>query len=311
MEKLMEVAAEHNVFLGPGTQQVGDKTIGCLGVDINRTFDKNCYLTAHNAYAAKAYGWVYFQQTHKIYDQLRMGVRAVQLDIYPHEGDICLMHGGEGISSFIKPLSDCNKLSEIFAEIKQFLDENPSEVVTCIFETYVTDPAMMAKAIADGAVTDLIFWCNGTNGGPTCPPWPTLKEMIDSNKRLVLWSYKWEGDGLPCQWGYAVENVYGDACCEKETWARSRSDNYPMTHENPMCIMNHFPDKSFTLVEGILNLGARRNSSSKLLEHVEDIKVARGGNRLPSFISVDMHEVGDGGGPALAVTKVNEMFASV
>jgi hypothetical protein len=46
------------------------KTASEYGVDLNRKFDKNCWIATHNSHANRDQGFVYYQQTFDIKEQL-------------------------------------------------------------------------------------------------------------------------------------------------------------------------------------------------------------------------------------------------
>ena len=64
-------------------------------------------------------------------------------------------------------------------DIHQFLATHPAEVVVVINQDYVT-PADFVQAVGDAGLTRYVF------KGLASEPWPTLREMIERNQRLVL-----------------------------------------------------------------------------------------------------------------------------
>jgi len=64
-------------------------------------------------------------------------------------------------------------------DIHQFLVTHPAEVVVVVNQDYVT-PADFVEAIGDAGLTRYVF------KGLAREPWPTLREMIERNQRLVL-----------------------------------------------------------------------------------------------------------------------------
>src|SRR6185369_10751744 len=51
-------------------------------INSSRHYDQVTFVTAHNAFAATDYGWIYAQQGLTITDQLKLGVRGLMLDIH-------------------------------------------------------------------------------------------------------------------------------------------------------------------------------------------------------------------------------------
>jgi hypothetical protein len=63
--------------------------------------------------------------------------------------------------------------------IRDFLQVNPGEVVMLVVEDYV-QPLELAQAFEAAGLLDYVYT------GPTRTPWPTLRELIDANQRLIV-----------------------------------------------------------------------------------------------------------------------------
>jgi hypothetical protein len=63
--------------------------------------------------------------------------------------------------------------------IHSFLVENASEVLVLVIEDYVSAQDL-AAAFTDSGLDGLVYQ------GPSGPPWPTLREMIDSGRRVLV-----------------------------------------------------------------------------------------------------------------------------
>jgi hypothetical protein len=121
-------------------------------LDLHEPITKNNILGTHNSYNSRAYRtatrYIDPQQKHSIYDQLRLGARFVELDAhwtYKINGldwgnEILLCHSGIG-KNFGDVHVGCSlsdrKLTEGLQEVRQFLDENPSEVIMLFIEDHV------------------------------------------------------------------------------------------------------------------------------------------------------------------------------
>jgi len=104
----------------------------------------NNTIGTHNTYNSKVYRtavrYLYPQQKHSIYDQLRLGARFIELDAhwtYKTDGfdwgnEILLCHSGIG-KSFGDVHVGCSladrKLTDGLQEVRNWLDENPAEVI--------------------------------------------------------------------------------------------------------------------------------------------------------------------------------------
>lgn len=87
------------------------------------------------------------------------------------ERDVYLCHG------FCEP--GAIKASTAFAQIRDFLAANPSEVLVIVIEDYV-EPAEIAALVERSGLIDYVF------KGPVGTPWPSLQEMIDSGGRVLM-----------------------------------------------------------------------------------------------------------------------------
>src|SRR5919108_4254885 len=79
------------------------------------------------------------------------------------------------------------RLSSVLDDIHDFLVANPDEVLVVINQDYVT-PADFVKAANDAGLGDLVY------SGPITDTEPTLRDMIDSGRRLVFLAENHAGD---------------------------------------------------------------------------------------------------------------------
>jgi hypothetical protein len=70
-------------------------------------------------------------------------------------------------------------LELVLDQLHDFLVANPGEVVVVINQDYVT-PADFVSAVEDAELDELAY------RGPATGDWPTLREMIDSDQRVVF-----------------------------------------------------------------------------------------------------------------------------
>jgi hypothetical protein len=93
-------------------------------------------------------GWIYSMQSLSIKEQLELGVRGIMLDIYGEGENILLCHGGCGplhglqrslttsvgalLGAQLHPL-----LADTLYLIQNWLCQNPQEIVTLFFESYI------------------------------------------------------------------------------------------------------------------------------------------------------------------------------
>ncbi len=237
-----------------------------------RRYDEVAYPTTHNAMSSEEDGFVNPNQYAGLERQLDDGVRGLMLDSHLFEGETLLCHGTCLLGSL--PLADG------LTTIRGFLDRNRGEVVTIIFESQVTAEATAVAFEASGLDRYV-------HAQPPGVPWPTLRELIDADTRVVVFTddagdaggtYDWYMD----VWAHAWETPYAAETTEDFTCDINRGDA-----ANPLFIFNHFLTRSFAVPEE----AATTNGNPLLIDRAMACMAASG--RLPSFVTIDFHSEGD------------------
>jgi len=240
-----------------------------------KRYNEVAYLTTHNAFNTHQDHFLYPNQSFSITRQLTDGVRALMIDVYEKDGIPIVYHGYSILGSA--------PLSSNLNEISDFLKHNPNEVVTIIFECYVS-ATVIEQALQNAGLLSMVY----TKASNTL--WPTLQELIDTNKRLLIFSDK--KDASPAQkwyhyvWNYAVETSFSavDTSDLKSTFNRGNPTN-------DLFILNHF------LVSKTFGTGSRSNAkmanSNPFMEDRINICRSETG-KFPNFITVDFYDIGDG-----------------
>ncbi|KQX50019.1 hypothetical protein ASD33_15425 [Streptomyces sp. Root1304] len=283
-----------------------------------RTFDQMTYLTTHNSMSnteQDAGHIIAPNQPHSILTQLNDGVRGLMVDVYDQEGRIVLCH---------KP--DCatatrQAMTVPMGEIGSFLRSRPGEIVTIFMEDHVSG-AQLRTALAGlfgerndngtvktaGTLSDLVFdpreWNVRTRG------WPKVQDMINANKRLVMFS---QGDdkeslGVMHDQDWTVENYWsmGPGLGSSDWTCRTRWGSIPLSTQayatgvtgeptafRPLFVMNHFRDVPMS--------PTYRNDNEKLQNRAERFCMPAA-RKKPNFLTVDQYRDGD---PMAAVTALN------
>ena len=234
-----------------------------------RRFDQVAYLTTHNAMANAADGFRFPNQADDVPTQLAKGVRAFMLDTHDQGGEVLLCHSVCQLGQ--KPLV------ETLADLRDFLQANPREVVSIIFESYVTEEATAAAFDAAG----LLPLVHAQTPGD---PWPTLAQMIGAGTRLVVFSDNATGNvpwHLPV-WAHAFETHWSAKTLADFSCAPNRGDP-----ANPLFILNHF----LTNPVAAEALAAEANANPYFVDRARQCQAATG--HLPNFVTVDFATVGD------------------
>lgn len=96
---------------------------------------------------------------------------------------------------------------QTLADIKTFLDANPTEVITIFIEDYVHTPNGITNLFKSAGL--MKYWMPVGMMASNGKPWPTLGEMIQRNHRLLVFtqdSTKESTEGVAYQWRYTTEN---------------------------------------------------------------------------------------------------------
>ena len=237
-----------------------------------KRFDQVVYVTTHNAFNYSGP----FQapnQTYPVSQQLQDGVRAFMLDVYDQNGIPTLYHSFSFLGN--EPLQD------VLTDVRLFLEQHPNEVVTLIFECYISANEMDTVFTNSGLKPYLHEQLLGS-------PWPTLQNMIDVGKNLVVLTDV--DDAGPGQGWY---HYMWDHCVETHYSANSRLDfscDYNRgDSSNALFILNHFVTS--IVGTGLFDSSAAVNSNPYLLNRSNECMSITG--KLPNFLTVDFYEAGD------------------
>jgi hypothetical protein len=253
------------------TEQEALDPPGCNGhaALCGRRFDEVAYATTHNAMANKADGFIGPNHMEDVPTQLADGVRGLMLDIHMHEGEVALCH------------ANCDwgmmPLVEGLGQIRDFMEAHPREVLTILFETYVSNEDTGAAFVVAGLEEMLHAQITGE-------PWPTLQEMIDSGRRLVVFTdhqsetYPW----LHRTWDHCFDTNWAAKTLEDFSCDRLRG-----AEGNPLFILNHFLTDPLPFPY----LAEQANANPFFIERALECQLAH--ETLPNFVTVDFYAIGD------------------
>jgi hypothetical protein len=163
-------------------------------------------------------------------------------------------------------------------EIRDFLVVNPGEVVILVIEDYVL-PADLHRLFDETGLLPFVYT------GRTSPPWSTLREVIDANQRLIVFS-EVRNQGVGWLHPAAVtfqETPYTfhkpeDFSCRPNRGGTSGS----------LFMMNHWIE---TTPAPRPSNAAIVNAYDFLLRRARQCERARG--HMPNVIMVDFYDIGD------------------
>ncbi|HEY7194701.1 MAG TPA: hypothetical protein VH439_13260 [Gemmatimonadales bacterium] len=308
------------VFRAPAAQ-VEDTSVvtECNGYArlCNRRLDQVVFAGAHNAMSnAEIPGWLFPHQPRVLPRQLEDGIRALLIDVHygvPAGEHVITDFDREGgsvdkIRGALGPeatdaavrirnrfmghetgssgLYFCHGFCELGAYpvgptlegIRDYMVANPGEVVIIVVEDYVT-PQDLAVAFQDAGLLNLIYT------GPLAKPFPTLRQLIDLDQRLVVF----------------IESGKPGVPWLRPAWQSMQET--PYTFHEPKdfsCRPNRGPRTApfFQINNWIETTPAPRpsnaeivNSYDALLARARECRQERG--QLPNILAVDFYDVGD------------------
>ena len=253
----------------------------------SKQYNEVAYLTTHNAFNSDEDGLLFPNQTYNISSQLNDGVRGLMIDVYNDLFGTPVVYHSIIALGYI-PLSD------IFNDIKIFLDNNPNEVITIILECYVTANDIEDE-INQSGLSNYLYTHNTV--------WPTLQNMIDNDNRLVIFSDVDDAsssqDWYHYVWEYAVETHYSVGNINDFTCDFNRGD--PL---NDLFIFNHFVTDA-NLGYGLYNESNDVNANPFFITRALNCQDET--NKFPNFVTVDYYELGDG---LVVVDQLNGLNAT-
>lgn len=267
----------------------------------NLKYAEATFAATHNANVSGAYQITFLNQTKSLTQQLDDGIRALMLDIDYMFGVPTLCHGNNKCS--LGWLST----EKGFGEIKSWLDKNPNEVVTLIFESYVNADDLQ-KSLDEAGLMDFAFVPKDI----AQPDWSTtLGEMISTGRRLVIFTVQGSDyrdsylnnrsafmqAGLLYGNYYLRQSAYSGT--EQGSWACDCVDGRPCNNaRTQLYVVNHFIT-SF-IGTGDINSAKFVNRTPSVLRHAEQCKQQRG---RANFIAVDFYQTG--AGPVVSARALN------
>ncbi|WP_420589267.1 phosphatidylinositol-specific phospholipase C domain-containing protein [Bacterioplanoides sp.] len=167
-------------------------------LDIHEPLSENSILGTHNSYNSEVYrnATRYHdpQQKHSIYDQLRMGARFLELDAhwtYKIKGfdwgtDVLLCHSGIG-----KSIGDVHvgcsltdrRLTEGLEEVRNWLNENPTEVIILYIEDHVDGEHGKLWDALNSKLGNKFY---ASNGCKAIPNDLSEADVLQAGKQVVL-----------------------------------------------------------------------------------------------------------------------------
>ena len=281
---------------GPGSEEM--RCNGSVRL-CDRRLDEVTFAGAHNAMAAKGDGWLIANQDEGMPAQLRAGVRALLLDTqyWETEASVAATLRSSSLApqamAFLSRVNNqprpgpllCHSfcamgsktLTEGLSEIRDFLDANRNEVLLVIFEDLVSVEDTEAAFRESGLLRYAYARPPGT-------PWPTLRQLIERDERLVVFSERGlAGPGwYHPAWGNLQDTRFAYPALEAFDCAANRG-----SAGSDLLMVNHWlgglvPDR---------HEAESANRYDVLKRRLEQCRSERG--KAPNILAVDFVVAGD------------------
>jgi hypothetical protein len=321
---LVALVALLAVNAAPGQRSIAAAALGgaaCNGhVELcDRAYDEVTYAATHNSMTAADENWLFPEQPTDIIGQLDDGIRVFLIDswygqrtsrgqvIATAEGsrpaalkEANAQFGPEVTASFLRlreaaaltptgPRAPflCHTLCEFGAirwdtqmiRVQKWLVAHPREVVTFFVQDEVT-PADTAAVFDTAGLLPFVVT------QPPGQPWPTLRQMIDSGRRVVVLMENTSG-GSRFPWLLPGFTWVQDTPFENPTIADLSCRRERGLPDSPILLVNHWLGGFTSLVSDAETINAR----SVLLPELRRCERERG--QLPNFIAVNYYDHGD------------------
>ncbi len=255
--------------------ETGPQPIACAGhVELcARRFDEVVFPASHNSHAASSEGFTLFNtnQSVGVAEQLQAGIRGLLMDTYFEGGEVVLCHGPCGLGS--------TNHAEVLGDIVDFLDANPGELITIIYEDGVSPEQLGVDFESTGAIARVYAHEPGQ-------PWPTLGEMVEADTRLVITA---EQGGPPPAWHHNIWEIgwdtpYGPTSADDLSCALNRG-----SADNDLFLVNHWVNNAFGLPS--TENADEVNEYSFLLARAQECEAMW--DHAPNLLAVDFYSRGD------------------
>ena len=284
----------------------------------DRRLDQVVFATSHNAMGgADVPGWMFPNQDAGIGKQLADGVRGLLIDAHygvpagdrvktELEDEKAAMAkyeavlGKEGMEAALRirdriagkehgarEVYMCHgfcelgalKLVPVLKDVHDFLVANPGEVLVIVIQDEGVAPQDIAHCFEQSGLIDFVY------RGPAKPPWPTLRQMVETDQRVLVMA---ENDSKGVPWYHpAFEVLQETPYTFHDPSEFSNRPNRGGTSGSLM-LMNHWIESTPSPKP---SNAAIANSRDVLMKRLRAFKRERG--RWPNLVAVDFYGVGD------------------
>ncbi|WP_261574545.1 hypothetical protein [Frankia gtarii] len=284
----------------------------------DRRYDQVTYLATHNAMANSEDRFLGPSQDPTIVHQLDLGVRTLLIDVHhwtpPAQVEAYLATLAPATRAALAPLAQgavstrpgvwlCHNLCQLgsldfvaeLGRVRDWMTRNPTEVVSLIIQ----DDDVPASEIAGGVASAGLAAMVATPPDDPHGRWPTLRTMIDSGRRLVVFTERQDlpGTFLRSFYRYAADTPF-DAKRPEDLRGCVRNRGAAGAG---LLLMNHWLTDAAPSRRAALT----SNATDTIVGRAERCRAEQG--RTPTFVAVDFSTIG---AAQPAVDRLNRLPAS-
>ncbi|MCK9894556.1 hypothetical protein [Frankia sp. AgB32] len=283
----------------------------------DRRYDQVTYLATHNAMANSEDQFLGPAQDPTIVHQLDLGVRALLLDVHhwtpaaqvetylntlppatrdalaPLTQGAVSQRPGTWLCHDVCQLGSLDFAAEL-GQIRDWMARNPTEVVTLIIQEDDVSASEIAGAVAAAGLADTVLTPPEDPHGR----WPTLRSMISSGRRLVVFTERQDlpGTFLRGFYRYATDTPFdADRPEDLRSCPRNRG-----SAGADLLLMNHW----LTAAAPSRRAALSSNAADTIVERAARCRTEQG--RTPTFVAVDFSTIGSA---QAAVDRLNRVAA--
>jgi hypothetical protein len=163
--------------------------------------------------------------------------------------------------------------------MRKFLVANPGEVLIIVIQDESVSPPDIERCFQESGLIDFVY------RGPAQPPWPTLRDMVESDQRVLVMA---ENQTAGVDWYHPAFKVLQETPFTFHDPSEfSNKPNRGGTGGSLM-LLNHWIESTPTPKP---SNAAIVNEREALLRRIRNFRRERG--RLPNIVAVDFYNVGD------------------
>ena len=161
-------------------QESGSSSQTCNGLSelCSKRMNDAIFPMAYAAHSNLASEVLPAAQEHNLLQQLKTGIRAVDISVWP-----CKTNSSKACACKQACVLGESDLSELLGQLSSFLAAEKDEVVVAFFRQHV-ETAVLQQTIVDAGLEMYAY----TAASSVAFQWPTLQQLIDDNKRAVLFA---------------------------------------------------------------------------------------------------------------------------